>query len=84
MEQGNQSPRETVFIPPLEAAEPSAPQVSASQQALAMLAVWWDRYRARARLRRQLRYLDVGQAEKDVGLPVGALLEEAGKPFWRE
>ncbi|MDX1756023.1 MAG: hypothetical protein R3175_08205 [Marinobacter sp.] len=84
MEQGNQSTQRTVFIPPLETSEPAFAREGLSQRVLATLAVWWDRYRARTRLRHQLRYLDVGLEEKDIGLPAGSLTEEAGKPFWRE
>ncbi|WP_175481955.1 hypothetical protein [Marinobacter zhejiangensis] len=48
-----------------------------------ILTVWWQRHRSRAQLRRQLREISAFDAERDVGLPAGSLLEEAGKPFWR-
>ncbi|WP_165854814.1 hypothetical protein [Marinobacter sp. JSM 1782161] len=80
------SKRETVFIPPFEAvAERSSPVRRRTRRARAgaILREWLRRYRARARLRRQLREMDAGLAEKDVGLPIGTLVEEARRPFWK-
>ncbi|MEQ5834698.1 hypothetical protein [Marinobacter sp. NFXS9] len=48
-----------------------------------VLREWFRRYRTRARLRGQLREIDTTRAELDVGLPIGSLIEEAYKPFWK-
>lgn len=75
-----------LFIPPLEMDEsdrlPSPGQLR-RQRVRKTLEVWWQRNRSRAQLRRQLKEISAFDAERDVGLPAGSLLEEAGKPFWR-
>ncbi|BES70555.1 hypothetical protein RE428_15730 [Marinobacter nanhaiticus D15-8W] len=80
------SEKQTVFIPPFEACHLES-QVNRRgdfrTRIGAILREWARRYRSRSRLRRQLREMDTYLAEKDVGLPMGTLAEEAGKPFWR-
>lgn len=86
MQQSHVGPQKTIFIPPLEPGESDRlPSLGRQrmQRIRKTLGVWWQRYRSRAQLRRQLRETAAFDAEKDVGLPVGSLLEEAGKPFWR-
>lgn len=80
------SGKQTVFIPPFEAChlEPQKNRRgNIRTKIVAVLRDWARRYRIRSRLRRQLREMDTYLAEKDVGLPIGSLAEEAGKPFWR-
>lgn len=86
MQNATSSHKQTIFIPPFEVS-PSEERASRRKEtwakARAILREWGKRYRVRSRLRRQLREMDTYLAEKDVGLPIGSLVEEAGKPFWR-
>lgn len=80
------SGKQTVFIPPFEAChlqEQAKRRIGIRTRMVAVTREWVRRYRSRSRLRRQLREMDTYLAEKDVGLPIGSLVEEAGKPFWR-
>ncbi len=86
MQNAASSRKPAVFIPSPGACpseERPARRARAWVTISATLRAWVRRYRSRARLRRQLREMDAYLAEKDVGLPVGSLAEEAGKPFWR-
>ncbi|TBW49107.1 hypothetical protein EZI54_20255 [Marinobacter halodurans] len=76
---------ETVFIPPLEGghAEVFRQPLPLRRRVGRVLREWFRRYRMRARLRWQLRDMDATRAELDVGLPIGSLMEEAYKPFWK-
>lgn len=58
-------------------------QLERQRTLLATLGQWWRRARQRASLRRQLMEMDVALIEKDIGVPLGTLAEEAGKPFWK-
>ncbi len=48
---------------------------------LKLYAARWNR---RYRLRHSLYEMNTGLIEKDIGVPIGTLSEEAHKPFWRE
>lgn len=76
---------ETVFIPPMEVGSSDVLRrpLPRSVRVGRMLREWFRRYRTRARLRGQLREIDTTRAELDVGLPIGSLMEEAYKPFWK-
>ncbi|SFM69664.1 hypothetical protein SAMN04487963_3397 [Marinobacter zhejiangensis] len=86
MQSSHAEAKKPLFIPPLEPYEPvtlPSPGKRRMQRIRQILTVWWQRHRSRAQLRRQLREISAFDAERDVGLPAGSLLEEAGKPFWR-
>ena len=51
---------------------------------LALLKIYGSRWRRRYQLRQSLREMDSYRVEKDIGVPIGYLSEEARKPFWRE
>ena len=51
---------------------------------VATLKVYGSRWVRRYRLRQSLREMDSYRVEKDIGVPMGYLSEEANKPFWRE
>lgn len=86
MQHISSSQKQTLFIPPFESDLLDEPKPNGGRlraRLRSTLREWGRRYRLRSRLRRQLREMDIALAEKDVGLPIGSLVEEAGKPFWK-
>lgn len=79
-----------VYLPPSldhcfqEADLPNATRPSVLNRAGATLKVYGDRWIRRYRLRQSLREMDTYRVEKDIGVPLGSLSDEARRPFWRE
>lgn len=62
---------------------PSAPETNTGNKVMAVLKLWLERWLERRRLRARLTEVNTGALERDIGVPPGALYEEAHKPFWR-